>query len=170
MKIKVKDIEANEETSRAINKLIKNTTEMMQDLKLNTSVSQIMIFVNHLKTLDQIPVSVWEKFIKVFAPFAPFTTEELWQEINGFNEWDPKNSVHVQAWPEYDPELAKDSEIELPIQINGKMRGKINISADLDENAVKTKVLSVEKISKEIADKEIKRFIYIPNKIVNIVI
>lgn len=170
MNSKVADVEATEETLRAINKLIKNTTEMMTEMKLNTAVSQIMIFANHLKTIDQIPLNVWKDFIKVFAPFAPYVTEELWQDINKNEEWNPEKSVHLQEWPTFDEALAKDSELELPVQINGKVKAKIMIEHDMSEDAVKELVMEDPKVADAIKGKEIKKVIYIKDKIINLVI
>ena len=170
MKSKVTKAEPTEETVRALNKLVKNTTQMMENLKMNTTVSQIMIFTNHMKTLNKIPVDVWVDFLKVLAPFAPFTAEELWQGFHGYKEWDKKNSIHLQSWPKFDAGLATDAEVELPIQINGKVKHKIHVPLDMEENEVE-KLVNDEARVKELLDgKEVRKTIYVKNKIYNIVI
>lgn len=170
MKTKVKDENVNDiHTIKAVHKLIKNTSKMMENLKMNTAVSEIMIFVNHLKTVDSIDTNVWKDFVKVLAPFAPFTAEDLWQEVNGYSEWKKENSVHLQNFPEFDEKLAKADTIELPIQINGKVRERITVEADTKEEEIKKIVLETPKVKTLLGGSTITKFIYIPNKIVNIV-
>ncbi len=167
---KVKDVEANEQTKRAYNKMIKEITSMMTEMKMNTSVSQIMIFTNHLKTLEEIPSEIWKGFLKVFAPIAPFVTEELWQNVNGFKAWKKENSIHLQEWPTYDDKFATDSEVELPVQINGKVRAKITIPIGSTEAEVKELILQNENVKKHIEGKEIVKLVYVQDKIINIVL
>lgn len=150
--------------------ILKSVTSMMEKMKVNTTVSQIMIMTNQFKKSTQIPKDVWIDFIKMIAPIMPFVAEELWQEINNYKTWDKSNSVHLQSWPEYNKALAKLTEIELPIQVNGKVRAKINIETGLSENEIKELVLQDEKIKEYINSKPIKKFIYVQDKIVNIVI
>ena len=160
----------HKETAQNFYKLVKHATQMLTDLKMNTAVSEIMIFTNHLKKQKQIPSQIWKEFIKVLAPFAPFAAEELWQKAHNYTEWQAANSVHLQPWPELNKELAKDQEITIPVQVNGKVRDNINISPNLSEEKVKELALSSEIVQNYTEGKDIKRFIYVPNKIVNIVV
>ncbi len=160
----------NLDTEKNLHKLIKNTTQMMEDLKMNTAVSEIMIFVNHLKDVDSIDENTWSDFLKVLAPFAPFVTEELWQEISGRNEWSDLNSIHLQQWPEYNEHLALDDVIELPVQINGKLRTALSVNRDISEEELKQMIKTNEKINDVIANREIKKFIYVKNRVVNLVV
>jgi leucyl-tRNA synthetase len=128
-----------------------------------------MIFINSIKNEEKINIDVWKGFLKVIAPIAPFISEELWQEINGFEKWDAKNSVHVQDWPKFNPSYASESVIKLAVQINGKVRSEVEIDKDLKEEDVKKKVLSDPKVIANINGKEIKKFIYVPGKIISIV-
>ena len=170
LRVRVNDTEATEETKRAYHKMVMKITKMMPELKMNTAVSEIMIFTNHLKTLDSINRSLWRGFIKVIAPFAPFVAEQLWQEVKNYSTWQAKNSVHLQEWPEYNKELARDNLIDLPIQINGKVRDKITVALDISQEEALEQALKQKKISKIVSDKKQKKVVYVKNKILNIVL
>ncbi|OGC69296.1 leucine--tRNA ligase [candidate division WWE3 bacterium RIFOXYC1_FULL_39_7] len=170
LKIKVSDAAIADETSKLLNKMIKNMTDMMDELKMNTSVSEIMIFVNHLPKLESINKEVWEKFLLVIAPFMPFIAEELWQEFHGYTKWNKENSIHLQSWPSFDLSLLDEKVSEIPVQINGKLRSEIPVTPDDNEQTIRTKVLQNEKLIKHMDGKEIKKLIYIKDKIVNVII
>lgn len=157
------------DTKKRLHRLIRNLTGMMEGLKMNTSVSEIMIFTNHLKKVDKISKEVWTGLIHVIAPFMPFVAEELWQEINGYEAWEKENSIHLQKWPQFDEELAKEDQIELPIQVNGKVRAKIMVDLDISEEKAKEMALKNKVVSGYVDGKEIKKVIYVPNKILNFV-
>ena len=167
---KVASVKAEQKTLVKLHKLIKKTTRMMEELKLNTAISEIMIFTNHIKKLEKISDEIWKDFVKVIAPFMPFVAEELWQEANSFGEWKKENSVHLQTWPKFDESLAKEEEINLPIQINGKMRAIILVPADLSEDEAKELAMKDTTIASHIKEKEIKKVVYVPNKILNFVL
>jgi leucyl-tRNA synthetase len=164
-----KDFKTDKKTLRAYNKLIKHLSSMYEKLKMNTAVSEIMIFVNIVKNDDKISLDVWKGFIKVLAPMAPFIAEELWQEVNGNPKWVAEKSVHIQDWPKFDPFLVTENVIFLPIQINGKVRSEVEVESDWKEDEIRTKVLSDTKVIKSLNGKEIRKFIYIPGKIISIV-
>ncbi len=152
---------------KSYNKMVKNITEMCENLKMNTAISEIMIFVNALKKVDAIDTEVWKGFIKVLAPFMPFLAEQLWQEINGFSTWDKKNSVHWQSWPEFDKTEDETTSTTIPVMINGRVRGQIVTDAKDTEETLKEKILKDEKIAKHLQG-EIKKFVFVPGKIVSI--
>ncbi|OGC51722.1 leucine--tRNA ligase [candidate division WWE3 bacterium RBG_16_37_10] len=160
----------SDKTTIMLHKLIKNLTTMMEAMKVNTSVSEIMIFVNYLKKVDFIPTQVWKEFIKCIAPIMPFVAEELWQDVNGYKGWDKDNSVHLQEWPKYKESLLEEDSIALAVQINGKVRGQIDVTKNDTEKSVKEKVLKLEKIQKYLDGKEIKKVVYVPKRIVNLVV
>jgi leucyl-tRNA synthetase len=154
---------------KLLHKTIKNITEMLENIKMNTAVSQIMILTNALKKQKAISKEVWTEFLKLLAPLAPFLAEELWQEVHEYKEWTPENSIHAQEWSKYDPELAREDTICLGIQINGKIRDQIALSPDEAEDTVKELVFSKDLVKKSLEGKNIKKFIYIPHKIISIV-
>ncbi len=170
LKDKVSDAAVEPCVEKLLHKTIKNVTQMLTDIKMNTAVSQIMILTNELKKQKAINRQIWADYIKILAPIAPFLAEELWQDHNGWDEWRPENSVHLQDWPQFNPELAKDDMVSLGIQINGKIRDEIELELDAPEVEVKKAVLEKEGVKRYIEGNEIKKFIYVPNKIISIVI
>ena len=167
---KVVDSDPGEELERAYHKLVKNVTEMYEGLRMNTAVSEIMKFMNLLKNESKIPKKIWTGLLQVIAPMSPFVTEELWQLTHGFEEWKPENSIHLSEWPKYDESLAKDVVLEIPIQINGKLRASISVEADAADKEVEQKALTDEKVKNALEGKTPKKVIYVPGKIVNIVL
>jgi leucyl-tRNA synthetase len=150
------------------NKLVKTATEMCDTLKMNTAISEIMIFVNVLKKTETIDVETWKGFIKVIAPFTPYVAEELWQEINGFTTWNKENSVHWQSWPEFDRTQNQEVSKVIPVMINGKIRGQIATDHTDTDETVRAKLLKDEKISKYLQNTETKKLIFVAGKIVSI--
>ncbi len=162
--------ESDDITLKAFHLMLKNISEMIENLKMNTAVSEIMVFVNHLKRQEKIGKDIWLDFLKVVSPFAPFLAEELWQEFNGFSQWKRENSIHLQPWPIIDEKYIHEESITIPVQINGKVRSEITVGKNDSEDKVREIALSNEKILRFMGDMEAKKFIYIPSKIVNIVI
>ncbi|MFH1899249.1 MAG: class I tRNA ligase family protein, partial [Patescibacteria group bacterium] len=102
LKNKITNDPASKEITKAYNLMLKNTTSMIEALKMNTCISEFMIFINILKKETKINKEIYKGFIKAFAPFAPFASEDIWQEINNYKEWRKENSVHLQQWPKFD--------------------------------------------------------------------
>ena len=124
----------------------------------------MMIFINHLSKQAVRPKSVVEKFVLILAPFSPHITEEIWEKLGH------KDSLAFEPWPEYDRELIKEKEIELAVQVNGKIRDRIVVAAETDEEQIKQKALGSEKVIAAIAGKEPKKIIVIKSRLVNIVV
>lgn len=124
----------------------------------------MMIFINHLSKQKIKPKTVVEKFVMILAPFAPHIAEELW-EILGHSD-----SLTYEQWPEYDKNLIKEKEIELAVQVNGKIKDRIVVAADTDEDQIKQKALASEKVLAALAGKSPKKIIVIKSRLVNIVI
>ncbi len=162
-----KNSESTEENKeRELNKTIKKITDDLESLKFNTAISQLMIFLNQSglrreKEKDQKKAK--EDFLKLLAPFAPFITEELWEKMGN------KESIHNQKWPEYDPKKIKEDTFELVVQINGKVRDTISAELGIGEKEAEKIALQSEKIKKYLEGKQIKKIIYVENKILNIV-
>jgi leucyl-tRNA synthetase len=113
---------------------------------------------------------MWKGFVKAIAPFTPFVAEELWQDINGFTKWEKHNSVHLQPWSKYDDNQTAESVMVIPVMINGKVRGEIDITEDEDEKSVRSKIESHPKLQKYLEDMTITKFIYLPGKIASILL
>jgi leucyl-tRNA synthetase len=165
---RLEDKVGGEKTSREIEKIlhqtIKKVGEDIEAMKFNTAVSQMMILTNAMSGEEKISPDVWKLFLKILAPFAPHLAEELWEKIRN------KKSIHLEKWPEYDPRLVAEEEIDLIIQINGKLRDSIRVKADINEEEAKKVATGSEKIKKWIEGKEIKKIIFVKGKLVNIVV
>ena len=143
------------------NQTIKKVTEDYESLNLNTAISQMMIFVNALSKEDIFPLKYAKEFLKLLNPICPFITEELWQKLGN------NNTIAYESWPTYDESKLVEDTIEIPIQVNGKLRGKILVGRTASEEEIKQK--AVEEVRNYIPD-GYKKIIYIPNRIFNIVI
>jgi leucyl-tRNA synthetase len=160
----VKEARADEETLRLLHQTIKKVGGDIETFNFNTAISAMMIFVNHLGRLSVKPKAVVEKLVLILAPFAPHIAEELWEKL-GHTE-----SLAYEPWPEYDKELIKEREIELAVQVNGKIKDRIVVAADTDEEQIKQKALSSEKVAAALTGKEPRKIIIIKSRLVNIVI
>jgi len=160
---------------RTMHVSIKKVSEDVGErLNFNTAISAIMELTNAVysylndrsaeETNTALIKAAAENIILLLAPFAPFITEELWQQL-GHQE-----NVHAAQWPEYKEEALKKDEITIVIQVNGKVRDKINIAADVSEEEVKARVMEEEKIQSYLEDGNLVKTIYIPKKLVNLVI
>jgi leucyl-tRNA synthetase len=156
--------EPDEETNILLHKTIKKVTEDIENFSFNTGISAMMIFINHLIKIQQKPKIALEKFLFLVAPYTPHIAEELW-EILGHT-----TSIFTQAWPSYDPDLVKDKMVEIPVQVNGKLRDKIIVPENHPEDMIREIVLSLDKVLLFMEGKTIRKWIYIPNRTINIVV
>ncbi|MHC4459396.1 MAG: class I tRNA ligase family protein, partial [Planctomycetota bacterium] len=160
----VKKADADEVTLRLLHQTIKKVGDDIESFGFNTAISAMMIFVNHLSKQSVRPKLVIEKFVLILAPFAPHIAEELWEKLGH------TNTLAYERWPEYDRELIKEKEIELAVQVNGKIKDRIVVPADADEEQIKQKALASEKVIAAIAGKSAKKIIVIKSRLVNIVV
>jgi len=159
----VKEAQPDETMLRLLNQTIKKVGDDIESFGFNTAISQMMIFINHLSKQAVRPKSVVEKFVLILAPFAPHIAEELWEKLGH------KESLAYEPWPEYDKKLIKEKEIELAVQVNGKIRDRIVVPADVDEEQIKQKALASEKIIAAMAGKSPKKIIVVKPRIVSII-
>ncbi|MHC4643147.1 MAG: leucine--tRNA ligase, partial [Planctomycetota bacterium] len=159
----VKEAQADEPTMRLLNQSIKKVGDDIETFGFNTAISAMMIFVNHLGKQGVRPKLVVEKFVLILAPFAPHIAEELWEKLGH------KDSLACEPWPEYDKELIKEKEIELAVQVNGKIKDRIVVAADTDEKLIESKALSSAKVKIAIGNKPIKKIIVVKPRIVSII-
>ena len=160
------------ELRRILHVTIKKVTEDIRDrFMFNTAISSIMELVNAFYVFQDKPETnagllreVTLNLIKILAPFAPHITEELWSAIAG------SGSVHQQPWPVYDAAAMVQDEVEIVLQINGKVRGKLVIDAGLDRKAMEQAALEHPRVRELVAGKEIAKVIAVPRKLVNIVV
>ena len=160
----VQNASADEETTRLLHQTIKKVGGDIEGFAFNTAISQMMIFINHLGRLDVRPRSVVEPFVLLLAPFAPHIAEELWQRLGH------KGTLAYTTWPSFDAELCKEKEIELAVQVLGKIKDKIVVAADADEATIQQKALASEKVQGALDGKTPKKIIVIKSRLVNIVV
>jgi len=153
----------NIDVEKLLHKTIKKVTADIKVLGFNTAISQMMIFVN-LVQKHGLTKKQYEILLKILSPFAPHISEELFESLGN------AEFISNQAWPKYDEALAKDDMITIAIQINGKVRDEIELPVDINENEVKKLVMRKDKIKEWIENKEIRKFIYVPGRIINIVL
>ena len=159
---KLKD-EENPELEKVYNYTVKKVTEDYENMYFNTAIAQMMIFINTAYKTDVLPKKYAEGFVQLLNPIAPHITEELWSEVLGHTE-----SIAYSKWPEYDASKIVEDTVEIPVQINGKVKSTIKIALDSDEETVKQ--LAHTAVTELIANKTIVKEIYVKNKIYNIVI
>jgi leucyl-tRNA synthetase len=154
------------ETQRKIHKTIGTVTDHVSRLRFNTALAALMDELNHLARLKAEEVGRFgiESFILMLAPMAPHVAEEMWAELGH------RNSVHLESWPGFDPELAKDEVLTVVIQINGKVRGKLEVAAEVTEEEIREMVLKSEPVARYLDGKSPKKVIYVPQKLVSIVV
>ncbi len=156
--------EYSKEFESMMHKAVKKVSKDIEEMKFNTSVSTFMTMVNEFTKAKKINKKEYETFLQLLNPFAPHITEEIWQRLGHTDE------LAYRKWPEYDEAKTLDEMIDLPIQVNGKLRANIDIMKDASNDEVKTQVHNCEKIKSYIEGKEIVKEIYVPNRIYNIVI
>jgi leucyl-tRNA synthetase len=157
------DQKSSKKVIKEINKLTKKIGEDLEEMKFNTSIAAFMEFIN-LCSKEEVSREERNKIIILLSPFAPHLAEELWKKTGH------KESVSLEKWPKYKEELLKEDSINLMIQINGKLRDKMESNINISEEDTTKKVLKREKIKKWIQGKEIKKIIFVPGKLINIVI
>ena len=152
------------EFEKMIHKAIKKVSSDIEEMKFNTAVSTFMTMTNEFYKLKRINKAEYKTFLQLLNPFAPHMTEELFEKIGA------KDTIANTPWPTYDEAKTIDDEIEIPVQVNGKVKGTVSIALDTDEAIVKEKVHENQSVKNAISDKNIVKEIYIKNKIYNIVV
>ncbi len=147
-----------------LNQTIKKVGHDIENINFNTAISEMMILVNFLESQENISVQSYLKLIQILSPFAPHISEEIWQKYNN------ENSIFRSNWPQYDEELIKEKTLIIPIQVNGKVRTKIEVPCDINEEEISKLALENNDIQRWITDQKVKKIIYIKGKILSIVI
>ncbi len=160
----VSDTSPDKETLRMLHITIQRVTEDLDFMRFNTAIAAMMEFTNHLTPLSLRPRTVLEPFVLLLAPFAPHLAEELWQALGH------KESLAYEPWPKFDPALTKADEIEVPVQINGKVRLRLTVPAEIDKAELEKTALSDERVKASIEGKQVRKVIVVPGKLVNVVV
>ncbi len=159
----VKQAQADEQTLRLLHQTIKKVGNDIESFDFNTAISQMMIFVNHLSKQPVRPKPAVEKFVLILASFAPHIAEELWQKLGH------TDTLAYEPWPEYDKELIKEKEIEMAVQVNGKIKDRIVVAADAEEKQIENTALSSAKVKAAMAGRPAKKIIVAKPRIVSII-
>ena len=159
-----KDVTPDKETLHIHHNTVKKVGNDIENLHFNTAVSQLMIYCNHLQKCDEISEDLIADLVKISAPFIPHLSEELWSLL-GHNE-----SISNISWPEFDEALTQSDEVEIAVQVNGKLRANIKLDVDSDEEAAVNAALELEKVQNYTSKGAIVKTIYVPNRLLNFVV
>jgi leucyl-tRNA synthetase len=154
---------------KALHQCIKKVTEDLDGMRFNTAISAMMVFINEAMTWQTKPLSVMKIFLQLLAPFAPHIAEELWARLH-FTFGQTAPSLAYAPWPKFDAALLVESEIEIPVQVNGKFRDVIKVAVDADNATIEAAAKAAEKAQPFLAGKTIKKVIIVPKKMVNLIV
>jgi leucyl-tRNA synthetase len=165
----IEDVAPTPTQLKTLHACIKKVTEDLEGLRFNTAISALMVFVNDAMTWETKPASVMRDFLILLQPFAPHLAEELWEKLPSTLSSQPLSLAYA-PWPKFDPALLVESEIEIPVQVNGKLRDVIKVPAEADNATIETAAKKSEKVLPFIDGKTIKKVIVVPKKLVNLIV
>src|SRR5438552_2337912 len=165
----VQDFDPSKGQQKIMHATIKKVTEDIEALSFNTAISQMMIFVNAFTNTEIIPLSALRTFLVLLNPFAPHLASELWEKL-GAKFSDARGDATEQSWPSYDGRLLIEDEVEIVVQVNGKVRDRMRVSIHATEAELKAAALASPRIKALIAGKTVRNLIVIPQKLVNVVV
>ena len=160
----VQDVEPDKETLRMLHLTIQRVSDDLESMSFNTAISAMMELTNHLTKQTVRARRVLKTFVLLLGPFAPHLAEELWHAFGA------TASLSFEPWPSYDASLLKADTVEIPVQINGKLKSKLTVAADMTKEALEQAALNDEKIKSQLEGKTIKKVIVVPGKLVNLVV
>ncbi|MFI8686073.1 leucine--tRNA ligase [Rossellomorea sp. NPDC077527] len=153
----------NSDLDKTYNQTVKKVTEDYEGLRFNTGISQLMVFINDAYKAETLPKEYVEGFIKLLAPIAPHMTEELWSKLGH------EGTISYEAWPTFDESKLVDNEVEIVLQVNGKVKAKVMIPRDMTKDDLEKTAMENDEIKTQIEGKTIRKVIAVPGKLVNIV-
>jgi leucyl-tRNA synthetase len=159
-------VQTNEEASnleKVYHQTVKKVTEDLEGLRFNTAISQMMVFINEAYKSTVLPKHYIEGFVKLLAPICPHVAEELWSKL-GYSE-----TISYEAWPVFDESKLVDDEVEIVIQVNGKVKHKLTVPTGVSKEALEQMAMDDEKVKEQIEGKTVRKVITVPGKLVNIV-
>jgi leucyl-tRNA synthetase len=160
----VVDIEPTVEQNRVLHKTIQAVTRDIEQMSFNTAIARMMEFTNYFFKVQQRPKVAMERFVQLLSPYAPHLAEELWQQLGH------AHTLAYEPWPEFDEALLKEDTVEIPVQVNGKLRGRIVVAAGADQAAMEAAARADEKIADLLAGKTVVKVILVQGKMVNFVV
>jgi leucyl-tRNA synthetase len=159
----VKDVDQAKAQQKILHATIKKVTEDIESLSFNTAISQMMIFVNAFTTADVIPLSAMRTFLILLNPFAPHLSSELWEILKS------PGDITEQSWPDYDEQLLVEDEVEIVLQVNGKVRGRMTLSIHATNSELEALALADPRIQELTAGKTVRKIVVVPKRLVNVV-
>ena len=156
-------VKPDDATTRSLHRTIRKVTEDIEAMRFNTAISAMMVLSNELTKLDTVPAKAVEILTKLLHPFAPHLGEELWETL-GHNP-----SIQAEPWPTFDSALCEEDEVEVPVQINGKVRGRILLPKDATEDQALAAAREVPNVASQLQGKTLRKTIWVPNKILNLI-
>ncbi len=150
--------------TRLSHRTIRKVTEDIEAMRFNTAISAMMVLSNELTKLESVPAQAVEVLAKLLHPFAPHLGEEVWQMLGH------APSIQAEPWPTFDPALCEEDEVEVPVQINGRVRGRITLPKDATEDQALAAAREVSTIAAQLEDKTLRKTIWVPNKILNLIV
>ena len=160
----VQDVEPTTEQNRMLHKTIKAVTNDLEAMSFNTAIARMMEFTNFFLKSDVRPRAAMEKLVLLLAPFAPHMAEELWQALGH------TSTLTYEPWPTFDESAIKEDTVEIPIQINGKLRSKIQVPADADKAALESAACADARVVELLAGKTLVKTVVVPGRMVNFVV
>jgi leucyl-tRNA synthetase len=160
----LKDVDLTRPQQKVLHATIKKVTNDIESLSFNTAISQMMIFVNAFTNAEVLPVSAIRTFLVLLNPFAPHLSSELWEKLKSHGD------ITEQPWPGYDEKFLVEDEVEIVVQVNGKVRDRMMMSISAREDEMKAAALANPKIKELIAGKTVRKVVVVPKKLVNIVV
>jgi leucyl-tRNA synthetase len=162
--VKIEPTPIPDAVDRLMHKTIKKVGEDIEALRFNTAIAELIVLNKEIGKLDVVPRELAENFTLMLAPFAPHIAEEIWSRLGH------TKSLTRRPWPSYDPAKLVESTLEIPVQVNGKLRDKITVPADLDSGEILFQAAAAEKVKPWLDGKVIKKKLYVPKKLVNFVV
>ena len=163
------EVEPDPKQNKVIHATIKKVTEDIESLAFNTAISQMMIYVNTFTTVDRRPVTALRTLLILLNPFAPHLAEELWERLSQrFPIF--TGQIAQQAWPDWDATCLVEDEVEIIVQVNGKLRDKITVRKDLEREALEELALAVPKVKESVTGRSVQKIVIVPNRVVNVVV
>jgi leucyl-tRNA synthetase len=160
----VTDDAPGEPALRLLHQTTKKVTDDLEALKFNTAIAQMMVFVNEVMKLDTRPRAILEPFVLLLSPFAPHLGEELWHRLGH------RQSLAYETWPSYDPARIVEDTVTLAVQVNGKLRATLDLPRGVDQQAAHAAALADERIRKYVNGAQVRKVIYVPDKLLNLVV
>ncbi len=160
----VQDVAPTEEQNRVLHRTIQGVTGDLEKMSFNTAIAKLMEFTNFYTKQEVRPIAAMRGLVLLLSPMAPHIAEELWQLLGG------KDTLAYEPWPEHDPELVRSSSIELPVQVNGKLRSKIVVPADVSQADALAAARADEKVAPHLEGKTIVKEVVVPGRLVNFVV